>query len=117
MCHIYIYIYISIYVYIYIGTLLEATPKLNEERDQLTGRLAALHQPWPLDAMCFSGFRLAAAARGSCCTFISLIDVPCRNMLKWTGSEGALGWPCWEVSSQFLFRLFMRSSGKDNPCC
>lgn len=47
------------------------------------GRLAALHQPWPLDAMCFSGFRLAAAARGSCCTFISLIDVDtCHEMCR-----------------------------------
>ena len=48
-----------------------------------TGRLAApIHQPWPLDAMCFSGFRLAVAATGPSCTFISLIDVPRKFWVK-----------------------------------
>ena len=47
------------------------------------GRLAApIHQPWPLDAMCFSGFRLAVAATGPSCTFISVIDVPGFELLE-----------------------------------
>ena len=70
------------------------------------GRLAApIHQPWPLDAMCFSGFRLAVAATGPSCTFISVIDVPRFELL-----EREISGDFFSPNCQIFFSCVMKGS-------
>lgn len=43
----------------------------------ISGRLVdTMYRSWRIHALCFSGFCLAVAAKGACCSFVSLVDVP-----------------------------------------
>ena len=80
---IFICVYYTCVSYVFLDFVKSQSFRATTSQLHSGGRLAApIHQPWPLDAMCFSGFRLAVAATGPSCTFISLIDVPRKFWVK-----------------------------------
>lgn len=64
----------------------------------LPGRLVwpPIEQRWELRALCFCGFRLAALAKGTNCSFVSLMDAAwMARWVVWVGWMGCQTLQAW----------------------